>query len=1513
MCIRDRHSMPNPAAPWLTQLGGFAVDTAWSLGNYVAEKSSGTSLPSFLVGLLREFVLLDDNDISFNPINIEATGIVLTEKTVDLIYQATGLHIDASVGHLHVTLLLDTTNPIAVGDIPVAFFDAHEDPVHTGRFTVLEGELSLLRIVASGLLIELVEVHFQMSCENFDQWYEHRELRTSLGGASGEARASSRTVNALLADRIKTTLVSPIQNQVGKVLSASVLDNLHAHLQGLNLVFHGAKNKLVEILPFTGAGGIQLDALWVVSQGYHQDLDELPAGHDGGGWSQFLDHVTNIPLQGGLGETEAYLLDTNCRDKILQVQLLVSKIPVDWSFFSSGSKHTCCSLQFQMEHRSWEVFQVEIGLHELHVVAGSQVIVGRAGDSAELESPLATLLFSSLDCFQSEEAVNTTVEGENLKRRIKRAMEASDLRQAHQLLDSMLYLRNKRLANAELEDLPKLTAVLDSLQVFVVPEIIGNVIKTIVGSIVKPRSPLLPPHGHDVNTELLQGWEMVSERLQFEGGRVECTQCHFEGQEEEIWAHHTHEFCECHEKAIQSGLGVPDIDSFSMALGTQPNWRITTVHDREVKQLPDFEPPSLPFCVPFALDLKLRSPRLTLPVEAIHDLWSFDYEALHLSLGVIEAQSIGPRKLEITLAPDGTFNPKSSFCSISWKDLTLNKLRHSSVLDNSNSKDSQSLDEVQPLRAMLLFVEENQARTVRISVAAPGLNGHIDRLWTPTVFRLKSTVLAAIEDDKVTAITIDGGLWVAQATMSHFHKRLIMRSSTTELPCTTVVDFEFPVQILCHGHGIGCGGDLGDDHAGKIWICAGMQLVAVDGLIEIEVPQLLGSMSMGFILYLVAVAEVASGRRELNTLPETNGDLERETQHDDSTGINPLALFEESTVFTAELPDPKLPAVDENHAKVTIRIEKGKNTDIVIDVPTLEAHASFNGDIELHITDATIEIEDFKSSADYVLAVATNTLATHSPMLGVTAFVKQITIHSEYTWSRQKGAWLMLQADPSTPLITHLARHNLGKPQHKDSELSLELSKCVVEVSWSLVVLKQAIDAINGMVKFTFPESEDDIQAKLDDLDLNIVNLMPTMSIFNRTTEVISCAGQFNSTWPWYRQAGWMVAFAVWFINTFDMVLSGVGSSMLVAISLSVDCAMTEANIGPCVTDRFFNNGILPLILWNLFMPAFLHALLGYYEKRYATLSGIMTCVGLFYIVFKTNEADWENQHKPEGPLIVMALTVASRILVSLISLLRRYSFRTKQELKSQYDHPSNLHLSIRVPWHHRAQAFWLVTGIVLWIALGGLIRENEARHPLCPVGDSMSACGWSWISWVSVMFRLFFGLLTLLWSLTHVIISLRQNKLVVGPLSASMHDMAETPGEDDAQDSTILFQPLVDKGTVGFLGSNKHGFSWFGWNLITGVSLFLAGDLAFGSLAAVNIFLLDDMDDTNDYYCNECQIVWLHAVSTLMAVPYVLLYMFSYLVYDRKMILNKDDHEFQRANNSGFMSGKWWKRQGNL
>ena len=59
---------------------------------------------------------------------------------------------------------------------------------------------------------------------------------------------------------------------------------------------------------------------------------------------------------------------------------------------------------------------------------------------------------------------------------------------------------------------------------------------------------------------------------------------------------------------------------------------------------------------------------------------------------------------------------------------------------------------------------------------------------------------------------------------------------------------------------------------------------------------------------------------------------------------------------------------------------------------------------------------------------------------------------------------------------------------------------------------------IKGIVHFSFPQSEDDVKADINDLRLNIVNLIPTLSIFNRTTEVVSCAGQFDTNWPIWKQ-----------------------------------------------------------------------------------------------------------------------------------------------------------------------------------------------------------------------------------------------------------------------------------------------------------------------------------------------------------------------------------------------------------
>lgn len=59
---------------------------------------------------------------------------------------------------------------------------------------------------------------------------------------------------------------------------------------------------------------------------------------------------------------------------------------------------------------------------------------------------------------------------------------------------------------------------------------------------------------------------------------------------------------------------------------------------------------------------------------------------------------------------------------------------------------------------------------------------------------------------------------------------------------------------------------------------------------------------------------------------------------------------------------------------------------------------------------------------------------------------------------------------------------------------------------------------IKGIVQFSFPQSDDDVKADIKDLRLNIINLIPTLALLNRTSEVISCAGQFDTHWPLWKQ-----------------------------------------------------------------------------------------------------------------------------------------------------------------------------------------------------------------------------------------------------------------------------------------------------------------------------------------------------------------------------------------------------------
>ena len=46
--------------------------------------------------------------------------------------------------------------------------------------------------------------------------------------------------------------------------------------------------------------------------------------------------------------------------------------------------------------------------------------------------------------------------------------------------------------------------------------------------------------------------------------------------------------------------------------------------------------------------------------------------------------------------------------------------------------------------------------------------------------------------------------------------------------------------------------------------------------------------------------------------------------------------------------------------------------------------------------------------------------------------------------------------------------------------------------------------------QFTFPETDSVIDATINDLRLNIVNLVPTMCMFNRTQSVVTPFGSFN-------------------------------------------------------------------------------------------------------------------------------------------------------------------------------------------------------------------------------------------------------------------------------------------------------------------------------------------------------------------------------------------------------------------
>ena len=181
------------------------------------------------------------------------------------------------------------------------------------------------------------------------------------------------------------------------------------------------------------------------------------------------------------------------------------------------------------------------------------------------------------------------------------------------------------------------------------------------------------------------------------------------------------------------------------------------------------------------------------------------------------------------------------------------------------------------------------------------LNINFDRYWVPALFRLLDTVKHAMDEDQVrhghehdrdtclqreehdraqsqdadkllriSTATAVATTFIGETALYAFQSTLVGDLADPVNPVTTHVAIDFPISAIFHGHGIGAQSD-GEDtlwdnqSAGEIRIEPGVLLDATASLIYIEVPRLKGSMSMNFILYLVAVSEVTLHKHTIVT------------------------------------------------------------------------------------------------------------------------------------------------------------------------------------------------------------------------------------------------------------------------------------------------------------------------------------------------------------------------------------------------------------------------------------------------------------------------------------------------------------------------------------------------------------------------------------------------------------------------------------------------------------------------
>jgi hypothetical protein len=141
-----------------------------------------------------------------------------------------------------------------------------------------------------------------------------------------------------------------------------------------------------------------------------------------------------------------------------------------------------------------------------------------------------------------------------------------------------------------------------------------------------------------------------------------------------------------------------------------------------------------------------------------------------------------------------------------------------------------------------------------------------------------------------------------------------------------------------------------------------------------------------------------------------------------------------------------------------------------------------------------------------------------------------------------------------------------------------------------------------------------------------------------------------NVVWPFWRRSLWWVFFSSWILFTFDMFFGISGFAIFYGLITKSDCALMKSNVGPRGNEMNVDGQVLPIALLNLLMPSFMHCVLGFYDKRYATMCGTIFLTGVIWLSIQTDTDDWGSVRKPWKALVALVLFFVVHMCTSAIT-----------------------------------------------------------------------------------------------------------------------------------------------------------------------------------------------------------------------------------------------------------------------